>query len=212
MEEGIPLRIGFTGVHGTGKTTLLREMIGWPELAGHAFLTGLTRLQSKQNGLAINEHGDFNTQLCLVKALNWHVKTLPNLVVDRTLLDIYSYTVFHKNQGKLTGSQLNKVRTIARHQQHAFDVVFYIRPEFEVLGDGIRSDDKDFAWAMATIFERVVNEDKIGTRKIVLLTGTVEERLQQIRKEILNDQQQDPSPAIRRHGLVNRSRLGEAKQ
>ena len=178
------MRIGFTGVHGTGKTTLLREMLGWKEFEGHAFVAGLTRLQSKQNGLKINEQGDFETQLNLAKTMSWHIRTLPNLVIDRTLLDIHCYSHYHKEQGKITTKQLNRLRTISRQQQHKFDLVFYLRPEFEIFGDGVRSDNKDFIWAMATIFERVVHQEKMGTRLVVPLTGSVEERLQQIREAI----------------------------
>lgn len=71
------MRIGFSGVQGTGKTTLLRGMFSWSELNGYAFVSGLVRAQARQNKLQINAEGTFETQKALVKALSWHVKNSP---------------------------------------------------------------------------------------------------------------------------------------
>ncbi len=176
------MRIGFTGAHGTGKSTLLREMFTWKELNGHCFVSGLTRHQAKTKGLKLNQHGNFEGQKELVKAMSWHLKTIPNLVVDRTLLDIFAYTVHHRDKGGLNSRELNYIRNRARQYQHMFDVVFYIRPEFEIKGDDVRSADPGFAIEVAAIIEHAVTLEPLGTREIVVVSGTVKERLTTIKK------------------------------
>ncbi len=175
------MRIGFTGAHGTGKSTLLREMFTWKELNGHCFVSGLTRAQAKL-GVKINQKGDFDSQKLLIKAMTWHIKMLPNLVVDRTLLDIYAYTVYLRDKGLLNSQELNYIRNRARQHQHVFDVVFYIRPEFEVKPDDTRPADPGFALEVAATVEQAVNQEPLGTREIVVVSGTVKERLATIKK------------------------------
>lgn len=172
--------IGFTGAHGTGKSTLLQAMINWPELQGHAFVPGLTRMQSK-NGVKINKEGNFEGQKALTKTMCWHLKNLPRLVVDRTLLDIYAYTVYQRDHKLITSHQLNYIRTQARAHQNKFDVVFYIRPEFEIKGDGVRNADPAFQLEIAAAIEHAICNEPLGTKRIILLSGTVEERLADIK-------------------------------
>ena len=176
------MRIGFTGAHGTGKSTLLREMFTWKELNGHCFVSGLTRYQARTNGLKLNQQGNFEGQKALVKAMSWHLKTIPNLVVDRTLLDIYAYTVYHRDKGKLNSRELNYIRNRARQYQHLFDVVFYIRPEFEVKGDEVRNADPGFALEVAAIIENAITLEPLGTSQFVLLSGTVKQRLATVKE------------------------------
>lgn len=171
------MRIGFTGAQGTGKSTLLKEMFGWPEFDGHSFISGLTRAQIKRDGVSFNEGGNYVGQLHLTKTMSWHLKTLQNMVVDRTLLDIYSYTVYHRDHGTILSHQLNDIRDRCRERQHLFDVVFYIRPEFELKEDGLRSPNKEFAAEMASIMDHTVRYEPLGTRHIITLTGSVENRL-----------------------------------
>lgn len=180
------MRIGFTGAHGTGKSTLLYEMIKWRELGGHCFTPGLTRAKARASGLKINQQGNFEGQKELVKNMTWHLKTLPNLVVDRTLLDIYAYTVHHRDSGSVTSQELNYIRNRVKQYQHLFDVVFYIRPEFETKDDGVRSADPGFALAIAAQMDHIVTHEPLGTREIITVTGTVKERLATIRDWVRN--------------------------
>lgn len=177
--------IGFTGVHGTGKTTLLKEMIGWPELAGHSFVSGLARQQKELNKLSINEHGTLETQRCLARALAWHVKRLPNMVVDRTFLDMWAYTLYHCKQGVIDARGRSYLRNLMRHNQPRFRYVFYIEPEFDVVDDGVRSTDTEFRDDIARRLKGLVLIKKtLGTRRIVQISGTVEQRLDQIRETL----------------------------
>lgn len=178
------MRIGFCGAQGTGKSTLLKGMFGWPELNGHAFISGLTRFQVKDKGININQQGNFEGQKTLTRTMCWHLKTLPNLVVDRTLIDIYAYTVYMRDHGNLTNQDLNYIRNRARTAQRLFDIVFYIRPEFEVKEDDYRSADPSFAIEVAAIMERTINEEILGETTVVVVSGEIENRLGIIKAQL----------------------------
>jgi hypothetical protein len=153
-----------------------------PELSGHAFIPSITRATSKACGTPLNQNGTFEGQKALVKAYSWHVKRFPNLVLPRTLLDVYAYSRYLCVHKTLTSQELNYLRGRIRRAQFLFDVVLYIRPEFELQGDDIRSGDTGFQTEMAGIFEYVIQHDSLGPRHpIHVISGTVEERLDAVK-------------------------------
>jgi hypothetical protein len=177
------MRIGLCGAQGTGKSTILKGMMDIPELSGHAFIPSITRATKASQSISLNQEGTFETQKALVKAYCWHIKRFTNLVIPRTLLDVYAYSRYLCNHKTITAQELNYIRGRIRRVQHLFDEIFYIRPEFEIEGDDVRSCDTGFQTEMAGIFEHVIQHDTLGTKcPITVLSGTVEERLLEVRR------------------------------
>jgi predicted ATPase len=181
------MRIGFMGVQGVGKTTLLKELVGCPELVGYAFIPGLSRAMVKRTGLPLNEQGTFETQKELVKNMASYLKQYPDMVTDRTFLDIYAYTVYMHETGILDSQEVNYVRQRVMKYQPLFDLVVYIRPEFPVVADGVRSSDPTYAIAIAASMERVVhNAEYLKAGHILEVTGGVEHRVETVRGWLQN--------------------------
>lgn len=181
------MRIGFMGAQGVGKTTLLKELVGYSALVGHAFIPGMTRNITKRLGLPINEQGTFETQKALVKNMVWHLKAYENLVTDRTLLDIYAYTVYMHEKGKLDSTQVNYIRQRVIKYQPLFDLVVFMRPEFPLVADGVRSVDASFAIEVAACMERVVhNHEFMGNKRIIEVSGSPEARAMKVIEAIRN--------------------------
>jgi len=62
-----------------------------------------------------------------------------------------------------------------------YDLVFYIKPEFELVPDGVRSIDSTYQKEIDEIFQFLLNTNPIDYH---LLTGDVQTRLDQIDQAI----------------------------
>lgn len=178
--------IGFTGAHSTGKTTLLMAMKEDKRFADYEFATEIARSLN----LPINDDAEDynNTQRALIDA---HVKMLENaekkkIITDRTMLDVCVYTTYLFLQRKVTISTLLYVLNIFSANKHKYDIVFYIRPEFDIVDDGVRSTKASFRESIAGLFETFFKNDVHFKSKTKILTGTVQERLLTIVRRVFD--------------------------
>lgn len=172
------LRIALTGVHSTGKTTLLAAMQQMPEFATVQFLPEITRLIALK-GFDINENGTVDTQLLV---LSTHIQNFlyhDRFVVDRSILDGYAYTAYLAARGKIPVWVEDYARNLLREFMPRYDLLFYLPPEIPIANDGVRSTDPVFRDEVSRIFEAELMN--YTDDNIVVLTGSVEERVQQIR-------------------------------
>ncbi len=178
------MRIAITGAHSTGKTTTLEELWIQNILPGHEFLIEATR-KLKQQGFNINESGDEKMQ---TQVMNYHLNTINNVdkfVTDRCSLDGYCYTKYLWGKGNISDSFMSDTASIHHEIFSCYDLVFYIKPEFAIVDDGVRSTNEEFRNSVADIFEQEVDELNIlYPNKIIPVSGSVEERVETIKYHI----------------------------
>ena len=63
-----------------------------------------------------------------------------------------------------------------------YDKIFYLKPEFGIVDDGVRSNSVQFRDEIASIFERYIAEFNLRKWNVVEISGSVEERLKAIKK------------------------------
>ena len=179
------MNIAIVGTHCTGKTTLIDKFIetfpDWEKISSPT--RGAVNF-----GLKINEEGDSLSQLYMVSSdmktfvENNGLKDYPNLIFDRCFLDTYIYTADMVGRG-----QCKKVISQICYEywdlmKEYFDFIFWVRPEFGLVGDGTRSTEVEFQKKIDTAFE--VYFQLYPTPNMVLLSGSTKERLQIINKTI----------------------------
>jgi len=169
------MRVGITGAQSTGKSTLLNDLTQLSIFQDYTVCSGLTRTLAKQ-GFAINEAGDDDTQLAV---MNQHRNNLvyENMLTDRTALDGLVYTAWLHSQGKISEKVLTMVEEIFDSLIDNYDIVFYIKPEFDLEDDGERSNDLNFRDDIAELFEDFIEHLNLD---VVLLTGSREQRVKQV--------------------------------
>lgn len=178
------LKVGLTGPHSSGKTTLLDALHDVPEFEGVTFLPEITR-QIKERGFNINEAGTLDTQVLVMAAHMNNLLLNGHFVVDRSLLDGVVYTEFLYEDGKIPQWFMDYCYNLLDEYIDAYDIIFYLPPEFAVAEDGVRSTGKKFHEQVSAIFDRLVN--KYSAEKpnlIVPITGTVEERVSTVVKTV----------------------------
>ena len=72
---------------------------------------------------------------------------------------------------------LDKVTDIYRETISQYDVILYLRPEFEMIEDGVRSLNKEFRDEVLKNFESLIKDLK----NVIILTGSVENRVNQFK-------------------------------
>lgn len=170
------MRIAFTGAQSTGKTTLLEALKGNETFRySYEFVDEITRRMVKK-GLEINETGSDTTQLLI---LNEHIKNqlYRNVVMDRCLLDGVVYTNWLHNNGSVSKWVYDYAYNLFEHYKDNYDFIFYLKPEFAIVDDGVRSTDIKFRDEINELFESHISQIKAP---VVTLTGSVKERLEKL--------------------------------
>lgn len=172
------MRIALSGVQCVGKSTLLHTMEKMEKFKDLEFVYECVR--KLKDKVKINENGDDSTQIAVA---NCHIENLErdNTVLDRCLLDCYAYTLWMYEKGKITEDTKKIVEDLYNNNINKYDKIFYIKPEFDIIPDGVRSISNEFRNETLKYFEELVKgiEDKV-----VILTGSVENRIKQIEEAL----------------------------
>ena len=173
------MRIMLTGVHGTGKTTLINSLKDWPVLADYKIVTNMTR-ELANRGFIINKSGDDATQLELMKI---HLENLEyeNVIMDRSLIDYFAYTLYLNKNHTVSMDCRNKMREGMLNNIKRYDIIFYLVPEFPIVVDEFRPACEEFQTSVAELYESIINTYNID---VIKLTGTVEQRMEVFKKEV----------------------------
>lgn len=171
------MRVAFSGVQCTGKTTLLNELEKLN--LNYKVIKFVVRDLVKTKNIKVNQEGNEDTQ---IQIANQHLKNLENdnVFVDRCLLDCMAYTTWMYNKGQINEVTFNLVKEKYKNNINKYNVIFYMRPEFELKDDGFRSLDIKFRDEVLEIFEDLVKDLK----NVKVLTGSVQERIESVLKII----------------------------
>lgn len=171
------MKIGITGAHSTGKTTLLNALRSEELFKDYAVCDEVTR-QVLALGVPINEKGNDVTQRLI---MNQHIVNLSlhkNMLTDRTALDGLIYTAWLFDGDKIEKKTLEYAQQVYDAIWPKYDLIFYTPIEFNVVDDGVRSINPLFREEIGRMFEKYI---KVNTHPhIITLTGSVYNRLQTV--------------------------------
>ena len=177
----------FTGAQSTGKTTLLNRLHEKNGEYPFEFVPEVTRLVMHDYEMPINEDGDDLTQLLIMTE---HVRNVFNhradriirgshMIFDRCALDGIVYSVWLLKNRKISRACYDACELIYKSLQDEYDVVFYTSPDdVKLVDDGERSVDVKFRNDILELFDLYMHR---YNGKLVVLNGSVEERLETIK-------------------------------
>lgn len=167
------MKIAISGVQCTGKSTLLDALEKTEELRGYTFIREVVR---GMKGITINEFGDDASQLAIANA---HVRNLSikNMVTDRCIMDCYAYGKYCYAHGTVSSKVIDKVRSIYNRSISKYDLICYIKPEFALTSDGVRSVNVAFRDESLVYFNNLVRNLINHHGNVVIVSGTVPERV-----------------------------------
>lgn len=133
------MRVGFTGSHGVGKTTLagsLHEALHLPLLTGVSHSFSDIEESKGRDLLVVPQLHLFSSFLQL------HLST-PHFIADRTIIETLAYA----RVNKLPSWTLFLIESVLRAYISLYDVIFFIPIEFEVEATTHRSGDLEIGRA-----------------------------------------------------------------
>jgi predicted ATPase len=165
------------GSHGTGKTTLLREVAS--KFPDYYVTDGFSRPVSKISKML--ELANNEKQFVINELSAWAYQnylTHRNVISTRSLVDCIIYSQIVAPDVDIQG-----ISALFEETKNQVEYFFYIPIEFDYVIDEGRPGGE---WQMLQMkIDKVIQDfikEHIPAEKIVTLTGTVEERLQQISK------------------------------
>ena len=176
------VRVAFSGAQSTGKTTLLNALRESADFKDCKFWDEITR-QIKEQGFEINEQGTDATQLKIMQEHKRRVRAEDSglVIFDRCSLDGLVYTQYLYNKGQVSKETLDEATKIFEETIADWDAIFFLRPEFEMVDDGVRSVNVEFHRNIVFLFDHFIEKYKL---QVIQLTGSVEDRVQQFKVEL----------------------------
>jgi len=184
----------FTGAQCTGKTTLLKHLYKENGIYPFEFVPEVTRLIKREYNMPINESGDDLTQLLIMTE---HVRNIfrngadrlvrgVHQIFDRCALDGIVYSHYLLNKGKINRATYDACDLMYKKLINKYDVIFYTsHKDVELVNDGERSVDNIFREDIIGLFDMYLQYNLIKDGpKVVILKGTVEERLESIKSTL----------------------------
>lgn len=165
--------IGISGAQSVGKTTLLNALRSEKCFKDFTIRNELTR-NIRKLGLNINEDGNDITQEIIMKEHIYNAIMFDNMITDRIALDGVVYTQWLYDNGKVTESCLKEAQKIFTRIIDSYDYIFYIKPEFPIENDGVRSTDVQWQNDIVKLFDYYINTYKVKT---IPIQGSVRERV-----------------------------------
>ena len=166
------MKIVICWAHGVGKSTLakaLQQKFNIPVL--HDIVVDAHKL-----GFTINENTPMETQMRLTGKQLEQEKIHPKFIGDKCIFDYYIYAKALGMDEHMT----HAIKKVALNTYN-YDHVFFIKPEFPIVDDGLRSTNIEFQNMVHATYENFLKEENIS---FSYLTGGVEERLEQIYQKI----------------------------
>jgi nicotinamide riboside kinase len=177
--------IVFTGTQSVGKTTLIKPLIPIIEkMYGESVVHIAEVARSlERRGFKINKEATTATQQMIEEEYLRLEQENPLAVkvADRSIIDRFSYTLLNSDNGidKLTLLKWynDNIEEHCKKYSHIFHIPLTDEVKLEL--DGIRSPDEEYRRRIDEIQTKIINQYKI---KVHTLAGTVEERLEVIKK------------------------------
>lgn len=147
------MKIGMTGAHGTGKTSMAQAMIDGP--FSSFSLVPSTARQIKAYGYPINREATELSQL-LVPLLRMvdEAEAMTDkrnrmykqgLISDRTLIDSLAYTMYQNATVWADGALIENVtRRLAQMHTNTYSVLLYFPIYWDNVDDGVRDPDEQY--------------------------------------------------------------------
>lgn len=173
------MKIAFSGSQGTGKSTLFNQIKEWDIFKNYYLSSGLAR-KAQKDGYLINEKGDDESQLAILDLYLHDLDRHPNLLAERSIVDLHIYILWLYLNGVVIEDTMKTIFDIAHTYYVNYDIIFFLKPEFSIEQDGIRSIDKKYQDEINSLFEKYYSSVDSVKPRVVILTGSVQDRLEQI--------------------------------
>ena len=172
------MRIGLCGTMSVGKTTLVKALQELPEFENYFFATERSKYL-RDLGIPLNTDSTVRGQFMFMAERASELIN-DNLVTDRTIWDVCAFTLSAKSISWFNKKSLVEA---ASTLMSYYDIVFYINPDgIEIEDNGVRETDAQYRNDINFAIVELLKQYK--PTKLVEISGTTEQRIQQIKEAL----------------------------
>ena len=172
------MKIGLCGTMSVGKTTLVNALKELPQFKDYNFAT--ERSQHLMSlGIPLNTDSTLKGQTVFL-AERCGELIHDNIITDRTIFDVMAFTM---NAKSIPYQDKEAFETYASEFIREYDYIFYISPHgIEIEDNGIRETDEHYRDLIDFTITTLIKRYSHKAGKIEKISGSTEERIQQILK------------------------------
>lgn len=166
------MKILLVGAHGTGKTTVAKEIV--KRYKDLKLIDNIHR-QAKQDGFEINKTDDVISQIETVKRYLERVGVEDNFISVDSIIRQTAYAI----SNNLPEPVIGLMKELCYIERRYFArLIFYIPIEFPLEKDGVREEDIEFQKRVDVEIRNLLNVYYEGIYNT--LTGNVDQRVEQV--------------------------------
>jgi len=171
------MRIGFTGTMSVGKTTLVKALQEIPDLEGYTFTTERSQYLHSL-GIPLNHETTIEGQTVFLAERVTELMQ-PNIVTDRTIIDVMAFTHCAKRVSYMDGDAFEEYAARFIKQ---YDYIFYVSPKgVEIEDNGVRETDAMYRKEIDKTIKQLLDKHR---PIYYTIEGSTEERIKQVLKTV----------------------------
>jgi nicotinamide riboside kinase len=168
------MKIGLCGTMSVGKTTLVKALAKTTEFKNYKTATERSKYL-RDLGIPLNTDSTINGQFVFL-AERASELLHENILTDRTIWDVCSFTMLAKSIGTHDKSQFVNAAMTLREQ---YDIVFYIEPVgVEMEDNGVRETNLEYRADINQEILRLLS--LFPPKKLVILHGSTKDRVKTV--------------------------------
>ena len=174
------MKIGLCGTMSVGKTTLVNALKKESEFKDYTFRTERSKYLNSM-GIPLNTDSTLKGQLVFAAERAAELM-LPNIITDRTIIDVMAFCELSKSMSKAEKDHINGVLW---HLIKEYDIIFHIDDLSVPMEDnGIRETIKDYRLDIHQKISSILGMHRYMPGKVVKISGTTEERINQVKASL----------------------------
>jgi len=170
------MKILLVGAHGTGKTTLAKEI---QKLFPYCEIIDGIHREAKQEGFQINKTSDIVSQIETVQRYLQKVCGKPSFISVDSIIRQTAYAI----SNKLPEPVINLMKRLCQIERDQFaGAVFYIPIEFSLEKDSVRDEDFQFQKDVDREIKKLLNEiySFNNHHMYYIITGEIQRRVEKV--------------------------------
>ena len=174
------MKIGLCGTMSVGKTTLVNALKKELEFNNYTFRTERSKHLSLM-GIPLNTDSTLKGQLVFASERAAELMQ-ENIITDRTIIDVMAFCELSKS---MSIAEKDHINGVLWHLIGEYDIIFHIDDlSVPIEDNGVRETDKNYRLAIHEKISSILGMYKYMPGKVIKISGTTEERINRIKKEV----------------------------